>query len=339
MHILPLKRKNMKKYKRSYTLLLLLFVCCLQASAQTQIRALITTRDIAYAWGLLDWQGNPVDSLRFDIYYPPGANTGQKSYPMVLSLHAGNFTGGSKEGQTSGADALSNQGFVVVAPDYRTGYNANTSDTCADDTLGSNKAVYRATQDGNACMRYLYHFADSFHIDTSNFFLMGNSAGADLALHMQYITDAVAKSKAKYAYDSLGGTQTSGNSYPFQYRVRGICAMWGALPNWNLVTPTTAVPMILFKGGQDPGLPPDPSPNFGVGNFKKCPNYAELIGGIGLYRVMVALGVPCIYHYQPRGFHAAYDEEFCNRATNSFFRGIVQNQPRTGYYQYYQQSW
>lgn len=331
--------RNMKLSTRTYNFWLILLFACLQMSAKAQTtNYLLAIKDVAYAGGLTDWQGLPVDSLRCDIYYPPGA-TADKKYPMILSLHAGSFTGGSKEGQISGADALTDLGFVVVAPDYRTGYNSNTKDSCADDTLGLNLATYRATQDGNACMRFLYNYADSFHIDTSNFFLMGNSAGADLALHMQYVTDAVVRLKEGYAYNQLGSVQGTGNSFPFKYTVKGLCAMWGGLPNWNLINPKTAVPMILFKGGQDPGLPSDAPPYRGVGYYKKCPNYADLIAGIGIYQVMQAQNIPCVYHYQPNGFHAAYDEEFCTKATNSFFRSIMQTQPYSGYYVYYQQSW
>ena len=319
-----------KKYK---PVIYLLVFCCWHGIVKAQpVKALNLMKDVAFAGGLLDWQNKPVDSLRCDIYYPPGA-TSDKKYPLILSCHAGSFTGGSKEGQVSGADALSDMGFIVVAPDYRIGYNSNIHDSCADDTTGQNMAVYRAQQDGSACMRFLYHYADSFHIDTNNLFLMGNSAGADLALHMHYVTDLVARVKYPYAYKTLGGVQASGNSFPFQYKIKGICAMWGGLPNWNLITPATAVPMILFKGGLDPGLPE------GSGHYKKCSNYIELIAGIGIYKVMTSLNEPCVYHYQPNGFHAAYDEEFCDKATNSFFRAVMKNQAYTGYYLYYQQSW
>ncbi len=334
----------MRIRKRSYGIFFILFAFCWQTSVKAQaVKQLVTTSDIAYAWNLIDDEGKPWhdgsdDSLRFDIYYPPGANTGDKKYPMILSLHAGSFTGGSKEGQVSGADALNDLGFVVVSPDYRTGYNNNT-DPCADDTLALSYATYRATQDANACMRYLYQFADGLHIDTANFFLMGNSAGADLALHMQYITDDVAKIKERDVYDSLGSVQSTGNPYPFRYKVKAVCAMWGGLPNWGALNKFTAIPMILFKGGQDPGLPPDTAPNFGIGNYKKCPNYQELYAGIAIYQTMKSLNVPCVYHYQPKGFHAAYDEEFCTKATNAFFKGLMSNAPYSGQYFYYQQSW
>ncbi len=329
----------MRILKRTNFICLVLLLVVVQTSVQAQaVQELNVIKNVPFAWGLTDWQGKPVDSIRCDIYYPPGA-TSDKKYPMVLSCHAGSFTGGSKEGQTSGADALAQLGFIVVAPDYRTGYNDNIKDSCADDTLGLNKATYRAAQDGNACMRYLYHYADSFHIDTSAMFLMGNSAGADLSLHMHYITDEVARPKYPYAYTELGGVQSSGNPFPFQYKVKGICAMWGGLPNWNLINQKTAVPMIIFKGGQDPGLPSDEPPYKGVGNYKKCSNYAELIAGIGIYNVMKILNKPCVYHYQPLGNHAAYDEELCTKATNSFFKAIIAGQPYSGQFTYYQQSW
>lgn len=337
----------MRIRKRGFGICFILLAFSWQASvkAQTTVRQLVTTTDIAYAWNLVDengqhWHDGSDDSLRFDIYYPPGANTSGKKYPMILSLHAGSFTGGSKEGQVSGADALNELGFVVVSPDYRTGYDNNTS-PCADDTIGLTFATYRATQDGNACMRYLYQFADNFHIDTSNFFLMGNSAGADLALHMQYVNDAMAKANVKYVYDSLGGVQSTGNPYPYLYTVKGLCAMWGALPDWaGIINKFTVVPMILFKGGQDPGLPSDYTPDFGRGRYKDCPTFQELIAGSYIYGTMQSLKVPCVYHFQRNGFHAAYDEEFCTRAINAFFKDLINGTPPvTNEYYYYQKSW
>ncbi len=324
----------MKMQKYTYSLCLVLLFFCYQSSLKAQATELKNIKDVAFTGEQLDWEGNVEDSLRCDIYYPRWAKSDQ-TFPVILSCHAGSFTGGNKSAQASGADVIADMGFVVVAPNYRTGYDDSEDDTtsCGQDTLGLNEATYRATQDANACMRFLYAKADSFHIDTSQMFLMGNSAGADLALHMHYITDAVAKAYYPTIYAKLGGLQSTGNSYPFTYKVKAICAMWGALPNLNLITPLSAVPMIIFKGGLDPGLPN------GVGNFKDCPNYSELVAGIGIYRIMTAIQVPCVFHFQPQGFHAAYDEEFCNQAITAFFKAVINNQPYSGEYMYYDQSW
>lgn len=310
---------------------LVLLVLGLQTSVNAQtVTELHDLRDIGFAGGLKDYLGVPVDSLKCDLYYPTGAMSNQK-FPVIISNHAGSFTGGSKIGQTPGADAMADEGFVVVAPDYRTGYPANP-DSCADDTTGLNGATYRAAQDVNSCIRYLYANADKFNIDTNWIFLMGNSAGADLSLHEHFITDAVAKQKYPLIYLQEGGMQSTGNAYPFSYKIKGICAMWGGLPNWNLITPTSAVPMILFKGGLDPGLPE------GVGYYKKCTNYTELVAGIGIYKIMTAIGAPCVYHYQPLGVHAAYDEEFCTKMTACYFKAIMEGRPYSGNYLYYQAS-
>ena len=321
--------------KRNWCIYLIGLLLFLHSAANAQVRELKDLKDIAYAWDLHDYEGNPQDSLRLDIYYPRGA-TSNKKYPMILNCHAGSFTGGTKLGQTSNSVALADEGFIVVALDYRTGYHNTDTAACTDDTLGLNEAIYRATQDGNACMRFLHAYSDSFSIDTSNMFLMGNSAGGDLTLHMQYVTDDVAKSKYPYAYATEGGIQSTGNTFPNTYHVKALSVMWGALPNWNLITPETAVPSILYKGGQDPGLPPDSLPYRGVGFYKRCPNYAYLIAGVGIFKAMATLGVTCIYHFQPLGYHAAYDEEFTSRSTACFFREVMQGiLPTSAEYTYY----
>lgn len=327
----------MKIHKYNWWIYLLGCFLFLHSTVHAQtVRELKNLKDVPFAWGLHDYEGNPQDSLRCDIYYPTDGKS-DKKYPVILNCHAGSFTGGKKIGQVSNSVSLADEGFIVVALDYRTGYYNTDTAACTDDTLGLNEAIYRATQDGNACMRFLYNYADSFNIDTSNMFLMGNSAGADLSLHMQYVTDDVAKSQYPYAYALEGGIQSTGNPFPYKYHVKGLCAMWGALPNWNLITPQTAVPTILYKGGLDPGLPPDSIPYRGVGFYKRCPNYAYLISGIGIFKTMVDINVPCIYHFQPLGYHACYDEEFTSKSTACFFKEIIQNTtPPSTEYTYYE---
>ena len=73
----------------------------------------------------------------------------------------------------------------------------------------------------------------------------------------------------------------------------------------------------LFKGGMDAKTPD------GVGYYLGCPNNSKVRAGLGIYNVMTALNVPCIYHFQPNGEHAAYDDAFCIKNTSCFFVCLV----------------
>ena len=115
-----------------------------------------------------------------DIYYPAGT---EKPLPTIVSVHGGAYVYGSKELYRFYCMSLAQRGFAVVnfsyrlAPEYR--YPAQLQDT-------------------NAVMRYVCAHAEENFIDTDRIFIVGDSAGAQLA--SQY---AAAVTNPAYA-DILG---------------------------------------------------------------------------------------------------------------------------------------
>ena len=312
----------------------LFLLLCLSVSAQT-VHELIDQKDIPYAYNLKDYQMKPVDTIKFDIYYPTGA-TSDKKYPVYFSLHGGSFTTATKRSVTEFSDEFADYGFIVIAPDYRVGYTGSDSeDSCYahDDSTGLQGAIYRAEQDVNACIRYIANHGDLYNIDTSAIFVGGASAGGTLTLNVGYVTDAFAAVHYPDIVAQWGGLQTSGNSEPFNYHIKGLCPMWGGLPYWDgLINSQSAIPSILFKGGRDNNLPN------GTGYYLQC-QYAPLVrAGTGIYDIMTSLGVPCVFHFQPNGVHSAYDNLFCTKNASCFFKAIINKTPYSGSYQYYNSS-
>lgn len=311
-----------------------LFLFCIQLFSQ-RVTELTDLKDIVFARNLTDWQMNPVDSLLFDIYYPTGA-TSDKKYPVFFSFHGGSFVTATKQSVTEFADEFADYGYIVIAPDYRVGYdNNNGKATCivGDDSTGLQGAIYRAMQDANACMRYIANHADLYNIDTSQMFIGGASAGGTLALNMAYINDSVAAVHYPEFVNTWGTLQNTGNSDPYNYTIKGICAMWGALPYWDsLISPKSAISTILFKGGKDANVPD------GIGYYLNCPYNSKIRSGSGIYNLLTAYGVPCVYHYQTYAGHAAYDNDFCITNTACFFNGLMNRKPYSGYYQLYDPS-
>jgi len=308
------------------------FFSCICISVQTQAKKLDITRGVKFAINLRDWRNRTVDSLALDIYYPPEA-TSNKKYPLIVFCHGGSFTSGSRTNVASDCDLLSKQGFAVAAIDYRVGYLYDKSQkTCNADTTSLMLAIYRAMQDVNASFRFLHAAADKYNLDTANFFLAGTSAGGTLTLFDTYINDSVAKIWFPYAYNALGSLQTSGNDLPAKYNVKAISPMWGGLPDFGLITRKTAKPTILFKGGMDRNLPN------GSGHFEGCDNYPLYLAGIGIYNATVAAGAPCVYHFNPMGVHAAYDDLFTSENIACFFKALMVGHPYTKYLTYYKPS-
>lgn len=296
-------------------------------------KELTDLKDIAFAWNLTDWEGQKVDSLAFDVYYPTGA-TSDKKYPVILMCHAGGFTGGDKNNVSAICDMLADDGFICVAFNYRTGYIKNNPHQCTADTTTMWNAIYRSMQDGNACLRFIKANGPQYNMDTSWMFYGGTSAGASTILNSAYTSDSMAKIYWSREYKELGSVDSAGNLLPANYKIKGLAAMWGSLYSDKAIDTNYRVyPTILFKGDEDSGLPDS------VGYFYGCTNYKPaLFAGLGIYARMVTVKRPCIYYELPGANHPAYDDEFCAANISCFFKNIMSNTPYSGRYSYYIQS-
>jgi len=317
-------------------ILLLFAIMCFAfikyTKAQT-VTELTDKKDIAFAWNLRNYDGTHVDSLRFDIYYPTGAMSNKK-YPVLFDFHGGSFTTATKLSVTDYSDQFADNGFIVVAPDYRVGYNHSSFPcTDGDDSTRLQEAIYRAMQDVNACIRFVANHANQFNIDTSWMFIGGASAGGTLALNDGYITDAVASVYYPNTVANWGKLQNSGNNEPFNYTIKGICAQWGGMPYFDsLINSRSAIPTILYKGGKDSNLPN------GIGYYQRCTLNSLVRAGAGIYDVMIALKKPCVYHLQPDAGHTAYDDAFCIDNASCFFKALISSKPYSGYFEFYDPS-
>jgi acetyl esterase/lipase len=296
----------------------------------TTARELTDLKNIGFAWNLTSWQGDHIDSLALDMYYPTGA-TADKKYPVVLMCHAGGFTGGDKSNVTGLCDILADYGYIVISFNYRTGYIKNNPHACTADTTTLWNAIYRGMQDGQACLRWVKKNGSKYNIDTSWIFYAGTSAGASVVLNSAYANDSVASIYFSREKKELGRLDNSGNNYPKNYTIKGIAALWGSLFSDQVIdTNYRAYPTILFKGDEDSGLPDS------VGYFYNCTNYAPaLFAGAGIYARMVLQKTPCVYYELPGANHPAYDDEFCMENVACFFRNIMQGTPYTGRFSYY----
>ena len=287
-------------------------------------------KDVEFAWNLTDWRGFPVDSLSMDIYYPTGA-TSNKKYPVVVFCHAGGFTGGNKSNVSSLCDQLADYGYITVAFDYRTGYIKNNPHACTADTTTLWNAVYRGMQDGNACLRFIKAHGAQYNMDTGWIFYAGSSAGASLALNSAYTNDSIASIYFPREKKLLGSVDSSGNTLPTNYSIKGIGAMWGSLFSDKVIdTNYHSYPTILFKGDEDSGLPDS------VGYFYGCTNYApEIYAGVGIYSRLISQKTASVFYELPGANHPAYDDEFCMQNIACFFRNIMLGVPYSGRYTYY----
>jgi len=282
---------------------------------------LVNMTDIQYGANT-DTSGNTV-ALTLDLYYPAGATTA-RTYPLVVMIHGGSYINGDKADMKGNSLILADSGFVVASINYRLGWRNGTG-TCDGDTASQRLAVYRGLQDGNAALRFLMAYAAKYAINTGWVFIGGNSAGSSLSLNTTYITDDVAKVSLSATRATLGPVNTAGNALTNTFKIKGVCNMWGALPDSTLITAASAVPAISFHGTADSVVPYD------IGHNQSCINFPMLYGSACIHRRLLAYNTPVLSNFVIGQGHgpAAYTHEFLMSNTACFFKRLIKGTPIT----------
>jgi poly(3-hydroxybutyrate) depolymerase len=314
--------------KQAFPLLLLLIIFsgCSKSDSKDPlktdpVRDLSNLSNIQYGSNK-DTSGNMV-SLTMDLYFPPNSTTASK-YPLVVMMHGGSYLNGDKSDLNRDCSILADSGFVVAAINYRLGWRAGTGN-CNGDTASQILAGYRALQDANASLRYLMANAKKYGIDPEWVFIGGNSAGSSLALNTAYIPDYIALALMPSAYSSLGPINNAGNSLTNTFTIKGICNMWGALPDSMLINSFSAFPTISFHGTNDNVVPYD------IGYNESCPNYLRLYGSACIHRRLVQYNIPVISNFVIGAGHepSVYTPEFLMNNTACFFKRLIHGTPIT----------
>jgi acetyl esterase/lipase len=306
------------KYNFLIVLLFIVFTSCSKSgdnSSTKKVQLLSNLTNIQYGSNK-DTSGNMV-SLALDLYFPAGASTGNK-YPLVMMIHGGSYLNGDKADLTSDCEILADSGFVVASINYRLGWRAGTGQ-CDGDESSELEAGYRALQDANAAMRFLMAKASQYSIDPAWVFIGGNSAGSSLALNTVYIPDNIAMTFLPADYNLLGPLNNADNTLNSTFKIKGICNLWGAVPDSNLITASSALPTISFHGTNDNVVPYD------IGYNESCNNYIMLFGSACIHRRLVYYNVPVISNFVIGGGHEpdVYTPEFLMSNTACFFKRLI----------------
>jgi acetyl esterase/lipase len=192
--------------------------------------------------------------LEMDIYQPSGDSCLFR--PLILLIHGGAFMLGDKSSPTMKelADYFVRRGYVVASVNYRMGFWM---------VPGSyyflERAIYRATQDVRASLRYLSAHAKDFGIDTSRIYTCGNSAGGFLALNAAMMNDdnyfPSHKGDVYFLLDDLGCLDCSTNRLNDRFHVKAVVNMWGALTHIRMLTGRPDIPLLCFHGSDDKIIP------------------------------------------------------------------------------------
>jgi poly(3-hydroxybutyrate) depolymerase len=307
-------------------LILILFSNCSKSTSVNKVNTepehnLTNLTNIQYGSNK-DTSGNMV-SLTMDLYFPAGA-TSIGNYPLVMMIHGGTYLNGDKADVSGYCNILADSGFVVASINYRLGWRAGNG-TCDGDTTSLIQAGYRALQDANAAMRFLVANAGTYGIDTSWLFVGGVSAGSSVALNTVFIPNNISMLYMPGEYSLLGPINNADNNFTSSFKIKGICNMWGALPDSNLITVSSATPVISFHGTDDNVIP------YNIGYNESCTNSIMLYGSACIQRRLEFYNTPAISNFVIGGGHgpAVYTPQFLMSNAACFFHRLAKKIPIT----------
>lgn len=283
--------------------------------------------DIQYG-SSVDMQGNMVD-LKLDVYMPSNVSASDK-LPFIFFVHGGGFTAGDKASAAGALTSFAEAGFVGASIDYRLDSSIDAeqiADPCLIDSTITQKSVYMSIQDAKAAMRYLFANAAKYHIDLSRVFLNGNSAGAITILNSYYLDQEYFNKAMPGIVAELGNVDNADNNLPeTNFKVIGIAANSGCLPDPTYMNSSNVVPTIYFNGGEDSVIPPK------QGHAYFCPNSMYIYGSETLYQRSIDLNSPAIIHVDPDGGHGPYTEDFLTSNELCFFNSVLGKKVQSGAY-------
>jgi len=110
-----------------------------------------------------------------DVFYPSDVENTQRRLTTVVWIHGGGFLSGSKDQIANYLRILAAKGFTTVGVDY---------------SLAPGRKYPTPIKQVNTALDYLQANAARFHLNSSEFFLAGDSAGAQIAAQLANVITA-----------------------------------------------------------------------------------------------------------------------------------------------------
>lgn len=144
--------------------------CVKVISNEAEDTAVVSGKTVAIEMNSPDFASlEYVSSSLLDVYIP---QTDEEKYPVILSVHGGGWFYGDKELYRFYCMDMAKRGFAVINMNYR---------------LAPEHRYPAAIEDVCLCVRYISEHAEALKLDMDNFYMAGDSAGAQLVTNYSII--------------------------------------------------------------------------------------------------------------------------------------------------------
>lgn len=236
--------------------------------------------------------------------------------PLVLLIHGGSFTHGSRNDMVSEAMYFAGRGYVSASIDYRMGWSTGASSnpaSCLGNNTSHKYALYRTVQDAKAALRFIVSNASIFNVDTSAIFIGGTSSGAFTSMSVCYMSEADFEIVAPGIVATLGGLDTASNDLHCPVNIKGLLAYKDAIFDSTFIQPNEFIPTLFIHGTADPYYP------YLTGTVYTCPSYFTTQGA-GLIAPYMARNGGCYENnYKVNGDHGLIYPQSYTLAVRSHF--------------------
>ena len=240
---------------------------------ETEIFNSVTTTTINYS----DVYTNSQHEM--DIYTPDGDT--ETNRPLILYMHGGSFTGGSKEqiDCVHFCESFAKRGYVTASVNYRLA--SNPINFMLDQEL-QYRTVFKAIADIKSAIRYFrkdYNNGNTYNIDDNTVFIGGTSAGGVIAVHLAYVDNIsdlpTSPIDVQSIANSLGGIEGDAGNLGYSSQVSGVISIAGGINDVNWIDALDE-PLVSIQGDADVIVNYNCGPGQGVATILTLCGTAEM---------------------------------------------------------------
>jgi len=224
------------------------------------------------------------DTLRLDVYTPNFIKPAD-SLPVLLWMHGGGFSGGSRDNtdEQKLCEYVAEQGFIGISISYRLRRKGKESGFGCNCEKNEKLATFKnAIKDYLDAVLFVYQNKNKLQVNSNKIIAGGSSAGAEAVLNAVFMKEYFIKDLTPYK----------------NIEFAGVFSLAGAMVNANYITERNAIPAVLFHGTDDDLVP------YGSAPHHYCkpidPGFLVLDGSATIVNKLHELEVP-FYFYSVKG--------------------------------------